>query len=32
LPVEFPGSYDIVINPMKYFTYTWLQKIKGIFI
>jgi peptidoglycan pentaglycine glycine transferase (the first glycine) len=28
--VEFPGSYDIVLNPIKYFLYTKIQKIKGM--
>lgn len=27
-PVEFPGSYDIVISPAKYFLYKIMQKIK----
>ena len=29
-PVEFPGSYDIVINPFKYYLYRLLQKFKNI--
>jgi peptidoglycan pentaglycine glycine transferase (the first glycine) len=29
-PTKFPGSYDIVLNPAKYFIYLILQKIKGI--
>lgn len=29
-PVEFPGSYDIVINKNKYFLYRAVQKIKNI--
>lgn len=28
-PVEFPGSYDIVINPRKYAIYRGLQKAKA---
>ena len=28
-PIEFPGSYDIVINSRKYGTYRVLQKVKG---
>jgi lipid II:glycine glycyltransferase (peptidoglycan interpeptide bridge formation enzyme) len=28
-PVEFPGSYDIVINPMKYNLYRIIQQIKS---
>jgi peptidoglycan pentaglycine glycine transferase (the first glycine) len=28
-PVEFPGSYDIVISPMKYNLYRIIQKIKS---
>ncbi len=31
LPVEFPGSYDIVVNPRKYGAYRILQKLKMIF-
>ncbi len=30
-PVEFPGSYDIVINSFKYNIYRILQKIKSLF-
>lgn len=30
-PVEFPGSYDIVINPWKYKLYKVLQFLKNIF-
>lgn len=29
--VEFSGSYDIIINPIKYWTYRTLQKIRSIF-
>ena len=29
-PTEFPGSYDIVINPFKYALYRALQKIKSL--
>lgn len=29
-PIEFPGSYDIVISPMKYWLYRFIQKIKSI--
>ena len=28
-PVEFPGSYDIVVNPRKYAMYRGLQRAKG---
>jgi len=28
-PVEFPGSYDIIINPRKYAIYRGLQRAKG---
>ncbi len=31
VPVEFPGSYDIVVNPRKYAVYRGLQKLKTIF-
>jgi lipid II:glycine glycyltransferase (peptidoglycan interpeptide bridge formation enzyme) len=31
VPVEFPGSYDIVVNPRKYGVYKILQKLKKIF-
>ena len=27
-PIEFPGSYDIVISPLRYWVYRILQKIK----
>jgi lipid II:glycine glycyltransferase (peptidoglycan interpeptide bridge formation enzyme) len=27
-PVEFPGSYDIIVNPIKYWLYRGLQKLK----
>lgn len=30
-PVEFSGSYDIIINPTKYCLYKLMQKIKSIF-
>jgi len=29
-PIEFPGSYDIVVNPVKYNLYRIIQKIKSI--
>jgi peptidoglycan pentaglycine glycine transferase (the first glycine) len=29
-PIEFLGSYDIVINPVKYYAYRIIQKIKNI--
>ncbi len=29
-PVEFPGSYDIIINPRRYAVYSGLQKAKGL--
>jgi len=29
-PLEFPGSYDIVINPVKYNLYRTIQKIKSL--
>ncbi|KKP68875.1 MAG: FemAB family protein [Candidatus Moranbacteria bacterium GW2011_GWE1_35_17] len=29
-PLEFSGSYDIIINPFKYWTYRVIQKIKNI--
>jgi len=29
-PTEFPGSYDIIINPLKYVIYRTLQKIKSL--
>ncbi|MDX9913592.1 MAG: peptidoglycan bridge formation glycyltransferase FemA/FemB family protein [Candidatus Moranbacteria bacterium] len=29
-PVEFSGSYDIIINPIKYWTYRLIQKIKSV--
>jgi len=29
--IEFPGSYDIVINPWRYGTYRVMQKIKSLF-
>ncbi|KKP77665.1 MAG: hypothetical protein A2271_01795 [Candidatus Moranbacteria bacterium RIFOXYA12_FULL_35_19] len=28
-PVEFPGSYDIVISPVKYWVYRIIQKVKS---
>ena len=28
-PIEFPGSYDIIINPMKYWMYRIIQKVKS---
>jgi len=28
-PIEFPGSYDIILSPSKYGIYRILQKIKG---
>jgi peptidoglycan pentaglycine glycine transferase (the first glycine) len=30
-PVEFPGSWDIIISPSKYFTYRTIQKMKNLF-
>ena len=30
-PIVFPGSYDIVVNPFKYYLYRVLQKLKSIF-
>lgn len=30
-PLEFPGSYDIIIDKKKYFLYKFLQKVKNIF-
>ena len=30
LPVEFPGSYDIIVNGNKYRLYRALQKIRGL--
>jgi peptidoglycan pentaglycine glycine transferase (the first glycine) len=30
-PVEFPGSWDIIISPSKYFTYRTIQKMKNFF-
>jgi lipid II:glycine glycyltransferase (peptidoglycan interpeptide bridge formation enzyme) len=30
-PIEFPGSYDIVLNPLKYNLYRILQRIKALF-
>lgn len=29
-PIEFPGSYDIIINPMKYWLYRIIQRVKSI--
>jgi len=29
-PTEFPGSYDIIIDPMRYYSYVLIQKIKNI--
>lgn len=29
-PTRFPGSHDIIINPMKYRLYIFIQKIKNI--
>jgi lipid II:glycine glycyltransferase (peptidoglycan interpeptide bridge formation enzyme) len=29
-PTEFPGSYDIIIDPMRYYLYIFIQKIKNI--
>ncbi len=28
-PIEFSGSYDIVVNPMKYYMYRIIQKVKS---
>lgn len=30
-PVQFPGSYDIILKPAKYEIYRFLQKIKRMF-
>ena len=30
-PLEFPGSYDIILNPWRYNIYRWLQEMKNIF-
>jgi lipid II:glycine glycyltransferase (peptidoglycan interpeptide bridge formation enzyme) len=29
LPTVFPGSYDVIIDPLKYQTYRFMQKIKS---
>jgi len=29
VPVEFPGCYDIIVNPVKYWTYRIIQKVKS---
>ncbi|MFZ2193866.1 MAG: peptidoglycan bridge formation glycyltransferase FemA/FemB family protein [Candidatus Moraniibacteriota bacterium] len=29
-PVEFPGSYDIIIDPIKYWLYRIIQKLKSL--
>lgn len=29
-PVEFSGSYDIIVNPIKYWTYRIIQKVKVV--
>lgn len=29
-PVEFSGSYDIILNPAKYWIYRFIQKIKEV--
>ncbi|MFA5961348.1 MAG: peptidoglycan bridge formation glycyltransferase FemA/FemB family protein [Parcubacteria group bacterium] len=29
LPTVFPGSYDIIINPVKYWLYRFIQKVKS---
>ncbi len=29
-PIEFPGSYDVIINPVRYYLYRILQKLKSI--
>jgi lipid II:glycine glycyltransferase (peptidoglycan interpeptide bridge formation enzyme) len=31
-PVVFPGSYDIIINPMKYAVYRGLQRVKELLV
>ncbi len=31
-PVQFPGSYDIVVNPRKYGVYRGLQRAKGLMV
>jgi lipid II:glycine glycyltransferase (peptidoglycan interpeptide bridge formation enzyme) len=28
-PIEFPGSYDIIINPVEYWMYRGIQKMKS---
>ena len=28
-PVEFPGCYDIIVSPVRYFMYRVMQKIKS---
>ncbi len=30
-PIEFPGSYDIILNPFLYNIYRLLQKVKSLF-
>lgn len=30
VPVEFSGSYDIIINPIRYWMYRFLQRVKGV--
>ncbi len=29
-PVKFPGSYDIIINPMRYYLYRTIQNIRSL--
>jgi lipid II:glycine glycyltransferase (peptidoglycan interpeptide bridge formation enzyme) len=29
-PVEFSGSYDIIISPVRYWIYRWIQKMKAV--
>lgn len=29
-PTKLPGSYDIIINPIKYYLYIFIQKIKNL--
>lgn len=29
-PIEFPGSYDIVVRPARYYAYRLIQKVKSI--
>lgn len=31
-PIEFSGSYDIIVSPLRYWVYRIIQKIKSIFM